>query len=105
MPAPRRVAREDQARTSLQCSRQQKAILVDAAKRAGCDLNTLILTHALAGVGRQTGAAPTDDSPVIINGRVGAALRARAQEQGVTLDRVLEMLLLAGGSGLNPGGG
>jgi len=96
MPPARRIADEDKARVSLVCSRQQKALLVSAAERAGCDLNTLILTHALAGASRSAGAEP-GQAPVIINGAVGAKVRARASEQGVPPERLVEMLLIAQG--------
>lgn len=95
MAPPRRIAEEDKARVSLMCSRQQKALLVSAAERAGCDLNTLILTHAIAGASRALGA--TGEAPVIINGTVGAKLRERSAEQGVPPDRLVEMLLIAQG--------
>lgn len=96
MPPARRISAEDKARASLVCSRQQKAIILDAAKRAGCDLNTFVLTHALAGAARSAGSDPVA-SPVIINGAVGAKLRARAAEQGVPPERLVEMLLIAQG--------
>lgn len=95
MAPPRRIAEEDKARVSLMCSRQQKALLVSAAERAGCDLNTLILTHAIAGASRSIGAA--GEAPVIINGTVGAKLLARSAEHGVSPDRLVEMLLIAQG--------
>ncbi len=94
MAAKRRYT--DGERINLQCSREQKSQLVEAAQRAGCDLTTLILSHALAGAARTAGAAP-GDTPVIINGAVGTKLRARAAEQGVPPERMLEMLLIAMG--------
>jgi len=96
MAPPRRIAEDDKARVSLVCSRQQKALLVSAAERAGCDLNTLILTHALAGAARSAGAE-LEQTPVFVNGAVGARLRARAAEQGVQPERLVEMLLIAHG--------
>lgn len=96
MAPPRRMAAEDKARVFLTCSRQQKAILVSAAERAGCDLNTLILTHALAGAAKASGTA-AGESPVIVNGAVGAKLRERSAAQGVAPERLVEMLLIAQG--------
>lgn len=98
MAPPRRIAEEDKARVSLMCSRQQKALLVSAAERAGCDLNTLILTHAISGASKSLGNA-AGEAPVIINGTVGAKLRERAAEQGVPPERLIDMLLIATGWG------
>lgn len=97
MPARRRYADGEQARIFLQCSTQQKALLVDAAERSGCDLTTLILSHALIGAARVPGVS-AGEAPLIINGSVGAKLRARAAEQGVPPERLVEMLLIAGGT-------
>ncbi len=96
MPPAKRSAPEDRARVSLTCTKQQKAILVEASKRASCDLNTLILTHALAGAAKSTGLTDAE-APVIINGEVGAKLRERAAAQGVPPERLLHMLLIAEG--------
>lgn len=96
-----RLDAENRTRVGVICSKQQKALLEAAAKRAGTDLGTLILTYALRGLGALAAAdhGPQElaDAPVIINGRVGAALRARATEQGVPPDRMLELMLVAEG--------
>lgn len=96
-----RLDAENRTRVGVICSKQQKLLMEAAAAARGTDLSTMMLTYALSGLG-VLGAADRGESavgnvPVIINGTVGATLRARAAAQGVPPDRMLELLLGAGG--------
>ena len=93
-----RLDAENRTRASVICSRQQKIILEEAAAARGTDLSTMLLAFALNGLGAIGDKKKSPhEIPVIINGKVGATLRAKAAEQGVPPERMLELLLGAGG--------
>jgi len=94
--------RKNRTRVGVNCSKQQKTLMEAAAVERGTDVGTLMLTYTLNGIGvlaaADTGKADGKvDVPVIINGTVGATLRARAAAMGVPPERILELLLGAGG--------
>jgi hypothetical protein len=100
MPPRKRIDAENRTRIPVVCSKQQKLMLEAAAVRSGCDLSTLILTYTLRGIGAlgvTEVVGEASDAPVIVNGTIGARLRARAIEQGVQPDRMLELLLVSEG--------
>lgn len=98
-----RLDAANRTRASVICSKQQKLILEEAAAARGTDLSTMLLAFALNGLGafgtadKKTIGALAGEIPVIINGEVGATLRARAAKHGVPPERMLELLLGAGG--------
>lgn len=100
MPPRKRIDADSRDRININCSKQQKVLLEKAAERSGADLSTLMVGYALRGIGALGAADRGEESavmPVIVNDKVGAALRARAAEHGVPPDRMLELLLMAEG--------
>lgn len=95
-----RLDAKNRTRVSVICSTQQKELMEAAAVERGTDLSTMLLTYALSGMGvlaaADRGKKAVENLPVLINGSVGAKLRARAEQQGVPPERMLELLLGAG---------
>lgn len=99
MSGKKRFDASSRKRIAVICSDQQKLLIEEAAKRLGCDASSLILSYTLRGIGALAadGKAKVEAAPVIVNGKIGARLRERADQQGVPPERMLELLLVGGG--------
>jgi uncharacterized protein (DUF1778 family) len=93
MAARQNIEPKDKTRIQVVCSRQQRQVLEDAAKATGSEFSVWVMAHLLVDAGKQNVAA----APAIIAGDVADRLRASAQKQGVTPERLLEQLLAIGG--------
>lgn len=91
-PAPARdTSATAAARIQVLASAEQAQILADAAKAAGVDRSSWMLAHAL----KAAGAAATAHAPLLVGGAVADRLRAAAERQGVTPEKLVEQLLIA----------
>lgn len=98
-PRKRTEIPQSKTRINVCCSTQQKVMFERAAKRIDCDVSTMMIAYTVKGIG-VLGAADGEvesDLPVVVNGKLGASLRAAAAAQGVPVDRMLELLLVAEG--------
>lgn len=87
---------DGKTRVVITCSARQKELIDAAAKRSGCASSLLALTYTLRAIAAPNGHGPAEDpeAPLILPGRLGAIVRQRATEQGVTPERALEMMLV-----------
>jgi CTP:molybdopterin cytidylyltransferase MocA len=80
-------------RLQIPVSEKQRAAIVEAAKAAASDVNTLALAYIMRGVVSQVSGVP-----IVLSGKVADRARELAADQGVTPDRVVELLLIGGKS-------
>lgn len=76
-------------RLQIPLSGQQREQLVTAALKAGSDVNTWTLAHAMRAAGLEAAAG----APLVISGKVADLVRKRAALQGVTPSRMVELML------------
>lgn len=90
----------ERVRLTVVCTPEQAKILDDGAKAQGMasDRSAWILAHALAASARATGATANPDAPLEVPGPVAQRFRAAAERQGVTVERLMELALLAAGA-------
>lgn len=94
--APRKnIDPAEKTRIQIVCSKQQKQMLETASGVTGAEFSVWAMAHLLRDASRQD----TKRAPAIIVGEVADKLRTAAAVQGVTVDRLIEQLLVVGGGG------
>lgn len=83
---------DDKRRLTVLCSDRQREMIRAAAAAAGTDVSTWVLAMGMRHAAPGTGTG----DPVVLAGAVADRLRAAGERQGLTPERALEQLLIAG---------
>lgn len=86
------TAKASKNRIQISVTDKQLSAIKAAAASAQSDVNAWALAKLMRAAGEQRSAG----TPIVISGEVADRLRAVADDQGISPDRAVEQLLLAG---------
>jgi hypothetical protein len=85
------TATKPKPRIQVVVSHRQREILSQIAARSGSDLSTWMLAHAFRAVAHEEGLA---EIPMVISGTLADRIRALADGQGISTDKLLEQFVI-----------